>query len=1570
MTDSLSELGQGGNGINIYYNGNDDIDQLPTRESIIKDDKITEVINSYISDNKTLFFMPIDINEDNRKDYILKIFGILMNGSKVEVNITGIDVFFDVTIPKEISSDRIQNDLNLMLRDLGLPYNIEDIYAFPLHGFHTEKVLFKRIHTTNMFNRLRLLKVVKDQMDLETLSNDSNCYYRKTARENKFSLSDWVSIENYSHEYGHTKYSPMCEHVFTVDKGSYKHLTDAKTRALPKIVKDRTLVMAWDIETYSSRGTGEVPTAEHDQDIVFMICMTVHWLHESEALYKICIVDKDTESDPRWTTIVCNSETNILKAMAIGWNHFKPDLFIGFNDSGYDWPFVVEKAERHDILTWMWQKMSAICQYNQSSDNIIKRHYNDKRRREIKINSEKTFYSQCLMVPGTISIDCLPCFMKIYPRLEINKFGTLKFYLVDNQLPTKVDLPYLLMNKYYVAGNPVHMREIAYYCIVDSISVQRLFVKRNIITDYREVSTLAYVSLSDSHYYAGGVKVCNLLGAYAWASNILVNMKPKFHAKAEKYPGAYVFPPDKGMTPNIDRLIALKENPDKEEAIAAFAKDRPVSCLDFASLYPSLIMTYNLSPEKILLTREEFDQRQNDYKLHNIDFDIGDRRIQAWSIMHENKSECMGLFPTILQNLFAKRKEMKGLLKKCTDKKELYELIFSKNNIDYLSVINSLILEFEQDMIELQKEITFIPPGSTIEEEKDVRQLRCRNIEEMIANIKSFNPSTIQQDYDNVCFERNCIDKKQGALKIYMNTFYGETGNHLSPFFLLQLAGGVTSAGQTNIKLAANYAKKHGFGIKYGDSVMPYTPITLKIGNEIKVVEIGSLDGTWMSYPEFKAGEPDRTEKEYLVPNDIEIWTQFQWTNVKKVIRHKTVKKIYRIITTTGLVDVTEDHSLLTNKHKIIKPSECRVGTELLHSKPDIQLINEQINTISYDQLSAQKNCLTLQSRGYNVSIKYTSYDETNRNGIYILENRDLPIYDPDSIKHLYVIHKSYDGYVYDIETEHGSFHAGIGNLILKNTDSLYLTCPNKYFRECDLKYIAGEYSKEEFYTAMVKISLRVIANFEHEINEFLEKDNGTKFLKMENEGCNFPCLFLGKKKYFGIQHLNEVNFKPKKLYIKGIEVVKQGKSGIEKEIGHTIMRNAVSLDNELDIMDIVKNMLDNSVNSNRWKFEDFIQTSSWKPTKDNKSVQCFMKRMRARHAIELRENEYLLSQGHEPKTLLYNPLEPGERFSYVLVKNDILYDIQGKKVNIKVGDIMEYASVAKSEGMQIDVVYYLIHYVIGICARFISSDDQFMPPESKLLSMDDKKIDEYNVKMAKKMLEDYVKALSGFSKKDLIEKGKECKTLFKNAVQICTENMPSTLQTIARGPLLKIAFADEDEEEIDIIFKHANKYVTSIYKKFYKNFCTNLCLKHNIDPETGSDITPTSQLTTKSLNLYKRLQIEKNSNYSVLGRMEYDLRKRFREISLGDISIKYKTDLMYIVNKLKQDSIDIEIGSYDLDEFIRLWNDTLGLELYKLQNSSFLEFLNELKYKRTKIVKKPSKQDIAQSVEDIISKK
>lgn len=1541
MSNDLAELGIGGNGLKYYYNGEEDIPDLSTRESIIRNDTITKTIYDHISSNKRLFFMPIDINENNFNSYQLKIFGILMNGSKVEVNITGIDIFFDIGIPTGVDYNIFKKDLNLSLRDEKISYWITDIEAYPLHGFYTEKQTYLRVNTSTTGDRSKLLKIVKDQLLLSTFSNDTSNYYRKAARENKFSLSDWVSIEQYSYEHGPTKSSPLCEYIISVDKKNYKRLTDERVRSLPLIIKDRTIVMSWDIESYSDRKTGEVPSPEHNGDNAFMICVSVHWLHESDAITKICIVDKDTESDPRWTTIVCDTFINILKALAICWNHYKPDIYIGYNDSGYDWPFVMEKAIKFNLLPWMWERMSSVKYGRTISENIIKYNYNNKIKREIKINAEKDFYCQCPVVPGTVCIDALPCFMKLYPRLETTKYASLKFYLKDNNLPTKVDLPIPVLWKHYESGDPKFMREIAYYCIVDTVSVQRLFVKRSVVSDYREISTLAYVSLSDSHYYAGGMKVCNLLGAYAWTANILVNMKPKYYAKAEKYPGAYVFPPDKGITPNVDRLKNLLELEDKEAAIMAFARDRPVSCLDFASLYPSLIMTYNLSPEKILLSETDKDKWSDNYNLHDIDFNIGDKRIQAWSILHDNDSNKMGLFPTILLSLFNKRKEMKQKLKVLSDKKELYENIFNEG-------INKLIQRFECDIIELQKDVTFIPPGSTMDYERNLRNKRILFIQEQLKYVQEFNPNTLEQDYSNTCFELNCIDKKQNALKIYMNTFYGETGNHLSPFFLLQLAGGVTSAGQYNIKKVAEYVRNKGFFIKYGDSVMPYTPLTLKNGNTITVTTFDSIQGIWISYPEFKSEDLDRHNKEYFVPDNMQVWTHKGWSNINRIIRHYTTKKIYRILTHTGLIDVTEDHSLLDINGSIISPINCKIGTELLHSTPDTPSIINCVNVICKTQLEAQTHYIHSHK---NMTI-YTYGKQ------YILTPNTKPI-NPNAIKKIELLHNLYTGYVYDIETECGSFHAGIGNLIVKNTDSLYLACPNSHFRECDTKYIDRQYTKEEYFTAMVKITLRVMSEFEREINSYLKTDNGTDFLKMENEGCNYPCLFLGKKKYFGIKHVNEVNFKPKKLFIKGIEVIKQGKSGIEKEIGYNIMQHAVSLDNEKNIVDIVKEIIKESIQDGRWKFEDFIQTGAWKPTKNNIPIHQFMNRMAVLHANELKDNLKRLESRQEPNELKYKPLEPGERFSYVLIKNEILHNFQGKRMAIKVGDLMEYAHIAKEKNMQIDIAYYLIHYITSICARFISSDDQFMPPNPE---PDEKKLDDYTIKMAKKMLEEYIRHLNGISKEDIIQQGKVCKQLFKDAVQVSVQHVPASVKYIMHGPLLKIAFED-DNLIIDILFKQSTKYASTLYTKYCKTFCKDLCTMHGINYENGSDLIDSS----KSYNLYKKLQ---TSKYNNMTKLEYECRKNVSEMlpKLLGIITQYKTNILYIIDKLKNNTdVDISFEYDTLSEFINMWHFIVGIEFCKLQNASYHNYLDELKHKRLHMSKGPTKQEVNEIIKNAI---
>lgn len=138
--------------------------------------------------------------------------------------------------------------------------------------------------------------------------------------------------------------------------------------------------------------------------------------------------------------------------------------------------------------------------------------------------------------------------------------------------------------------------------------------------------------------------------------------------------------------------------------------------------------------------------------------------------------------------------------------------------------------------------------------------------------------------------------------------------------------------------------------VVYGDSVTGDTPVILRDPetNQIYIKTIDDITNEWQEYPEFKMFDQTiRLEKQYGLTN-YEVWCDKGWNPIKKVIRHKTNKKIYRVLTHTGVVDVTEDHSLIRSNYEKVKPKDLKVGDDLLHSFPNE--FNSNINIISNDR--------------------------------------------------------------------------------------------------------------------------------------------------------------------------------------------------------------------------------------------------------------------------------------------------------------------------------------------------------------------------------------------------------------------------------------------------------------------------------------------------------------------------------------------------------------------------------------------------------------------------------------------
>lgn len=667
----------------------------------------------------------------------------------------------------------------------------------------------------------------------------------------------------------------------------------------------------------------------------------------------------------------------------------------------------------------------------------------------------------------------------------------------------------------------------------------------------------------------------------------------------------------------------------------------PVSGLDYSSLYPSLIMAYNLSPEYLIIDKDYKDKiQQKGYNIHNIKFEynyenyLGEKNskdILGWTVRHneENKENPMfGLYPTILRDLFKQRAEMKKELFIYKDKKEHIE----KYETNYIN----------------------------------------------------------NKEYKECLFKLKYCDTKQKALKVFMNTFYGEMGNKNSPLFQLPLAGGVTSSGQYNLLLVKKYVESLDHKVYYGDSVTGNTPIIVRFNKkEIKIMKIKDL--CWNDSYIWKYGE-----KEYIIPQlnlfkIIEVYTENGWTKIKKMIRHKTNKKLYRVSTLTSLVEVTEDHSLLnTNKEKIT-PSECNKNTKLLQwENIDLKNFNFEIDyslkyylsqdyIYCYDQIKAQHFYLYLKSLGFNIIL-------TNDNSIYKLKIIKDKIVNENLIKSIDYLGYS-NNYVYDLETESHHFAAGIGQLVVHNTDSLYISCPDSYYKETDKLYYTNQISKEEYNTKLVTITFKAIEDIKIKVNDYLYKNNGTKYLKMSYEEVLYPLAFLSKKKYFGIPHETIPNFKPRDLFIRGLEVKKRGVSELLKIICMDLMWKSMDLNNTKTLRELVNDKI-KEIFSKKWNLEDFIQSGVWKPEKKNITLNNFVERMK-------QENKMIPT--------------PGERFNYVIIKRyPYKYDYKGRQIELSKADKMEYLDIVQKYNYDIDLKYYFDNQLTGQFARLISYDEEF----------------------------------------------------------------------------------------------------------------------------------------------------------------------------------------------------------------------------------------------------------------------
>ena len=169
-------------------------------------------------------------------------------------------------------------------------------------------------------------------------------------------------------------------------------------------------------------------------------------------------------------------------------------------------------------------------------------------------------------MPGRFIFDLFHEVKKGY-KLDSYKLDNVsKLYLGDN----KIDMPPKEMFARFIEEDPVKLREVAEYCIKDTLLPHRLLSKLSILVNLLEMAKATWVPLCYLVERGQQIKVFSLLTKKAREMGFMVPTISWGQYSADGYEGATVLDAQKG------------------------AYYTPITALDFEGLYPSIMMAHNL----------------------------------------------------------------------------------------------------------------------------------------------------------------------------------------------------------------------------------------------------------------------------------------------------------------------------------------------------------------------------------------------------------------------------------------------------------------------------------------------------------------------------------------------------------------------------------------------------------------------------------------------------------------------------------------------------------------------------------------------------------------------------------------------------------------------------------------------------------------------------------------------------------------------------------------------------------------------------------------------------------------
>lgn len=611
----------------------------------------------------------LDIKEDKSDErYIIRVFGVNKEGNSVCLNITDFTPFFYIKVPDSWGTSNLRMFLSKLRERLSAATKKENNLwikmdysknlitekcvlqsKFDFFGFNNKKKYkFLRLTFNNSDAMKKSISIIKlhnngkkkitgfVKLPLYEANVDG---FLKFCHIKNLKPAGWIKTTKFIFNNDDTRLS-SCQLEFSANWNDIQLLDNNSNAPI--------LQASYDIETYSI--DGKFPSPEIKGNVITQIATSFKFFGQKDFYMKhiICLKQcsaiQSTDNIPVYLECY-NTEKEVLLAWSRLIIRMDPDILYQYNGDQFDGYYLYTRAVINNCkesFMKIGKLVNVAGQLNQSSFSSSA--YGDSSFKRL------TF-------PGRINFDILIYIKREYKEDSYKLDYIAEKYIGQNKNPVTAQM----MFKIFEEGNPDKIKEVAEYCLVDTLLPQKIVDKMHILQNQISMSNVTYVPIRFLIERGQQIKVLSqvlketrnqqylipTIDNYAKEEEKAKSLDDTDSDNEESFVGATVLPPLKG------------------------AYFEPITVCDFASLYPSIIRAHNLCYSTIVLDSQYSDLPGIEYETIEWDDSIKDKIIHH-SFKFAQSVE--GVLPKILSELSESRSEYKKLMGSTDDPflKEVY----------------------------------------------------------------------------------------------------------------------------------------------------------------------------------------------------------------------------------------------------------------------------------------------------------------------------------------------------------------------------------------------------------------------------------------------------------------------------------------------------------------------------------------------------------------------------------------------------------------------------------------------------------------------------------------------------------------------------------------------------------------------------------------------------------------------------------------------------------------------------------------------------------------------------------